>query len=86
MSRIGIDFGTTNSYCAFYSNEGDGKLINIMKNNQPEPSLFFYKSNTGEIYGSRCKDYIDVFPNNFIKSIKVVLDNEEENVVIDGIS
>ena len=82
MSRIGIDFGTTNSYCAFYSNEGDGKLINIMKNNQPEPSLFFYKSNTGEIYGSRCKDYIDVFPNNFIKSIKVVLDNEEENVVI----
>lgn len=41
MSRIGIDFGTTNSYCAFYSIEGDGKLINIMKNNQPEPSLFF---------------------------------------------
>ncbi|WP_416326301.1 Hsp70 family protein [[Eubacterium] hominis] len=83
MSRIGIDFGTTNSYCAFYSKEGDNGLMNIMKSNKPEPSLFFFKQNIGELYGEKCNDYISTLPNYVIKSIKGMLEGDKF-INIDG--
>lgn len=76
--NIGIDLGTTNSVCCTMEN-GKFQIIKLSGRRETLPSVMMYTKEKGIIIGENAKKRSKIKPNNYIKSSKTFMgDNQKQ--------